>query len=138
MKFPYYKAPSVDPGRKWTIRPLIPIRVFGPKDVWEGYALVDSGADRSLLHTEIAQKIGIDLSRAEKHEFLGISKDPLPALLQEVEIQIIGSVEKIKLGAGFVDSPYVFAILGQEGFFDEYRIKFERDRNLIEITTSRY
>lgn len=39
--------------------------------------------------------------------------------------------------AGFVDSNGVAAILGQEGFFNEFRIKFERDRGIIEINPVR-
>lgn len=34
---------------------------------------------------------------------------------------------------GFTDSPGVAAILGQAGFFDNYHIKFERDKEIIEI-----
>jgi hypothetical protein len=43
----------------------------------------------------------------------------------------------IEIEAGFVDSPSVSAILGQEGFFDAFKIKFEKDHNIIEITHSK-
>ena len=73
MKFRYIKFPTADPKRKWISRPIIPIQIEGPRGRWEGHALIDSGADRSLFSFE-------------------------------------------------------------EGFFDAYRIKFERDRGIIEIT----
>lgn len=40
---------------------------------------------------------------------------------------------KIKITAGFIDSDSVNALLGQEGFFDNYRIKFEKDHDAFEI-----
>jgi hypothetical protein len=43
----------------------------------------------------------------------------------------------IEIEAGFVDSPAADAILGQEGFFDAFKIKFEKDHNIIEITPSK-
>lgn len=45
--------------------------------------------------------------------------------------------EEIEVLAGFIDSSGVAAILGQDGFFDVYKIKFEKDHGIIEITTVR-
>lgn len=45
MKFPYSKLPSHNPNLKWIARPYIPIKILGPKRSWEGYGLIDSGAD---------------------------------------------------------------------------------------------
>jgi len=42
--------------------------------------------------------------------------------------------KKIKIPVGFINSDSVGLLLGQEGFFDNYRIKFERDHNVFEIT----
>ena len=90
MKFRYIKFPTTDPKRKWISRPLIPIQIIGPKGKWEGYALIDSGADRSLFHFEIGEIIGLDVLKGKIEYFSGI--------------------------------------------FDNHRIKFERDREIIEIT----
>ncbi len=35
---------------------------------------------------------------------------------------------------GFIDSPSVNGLLGQIGFFDLHKIKFERDHDSFEIT----
>jgi len=34
----------------------------------------------------------------------------------------------------YLNSSGVAAILGQEGFFDAFRIKFERDHGIVEVT----
>lgn len=133
MKFPYFKFPSSDPKRKWVSRPLIPISLIGPRDTCKGYALVDSGADRSLFNMEIAEKIGLDFKNTLTENFSGIEGGILRAKIQRVELQVVGMTNKIEINAGFVDTPYVSAILGQEGFFDAYKIRFERDHEIVEI-----
>ena len=134
MRFQYFKIPSADPSRKWISRPLIPIRVIGPKGIWEGYGLIDSGADRSLFNTEIAEEIGLRLTNSQTENFFGIEGDRLKANLHEIRLQILGVDKEVEILAGFVDSPGVGAILGQDGFFDAFRIKFEKDHGIVEIT----
>lgn len=137
MKFPYLKLPSSDPKRKWISRPYILIKIHGPKGIWEGYALIDSGADRSVFNIQIAEKIGLDLSKGTIESFGGIEGGSLKAKLQKIKVQVTGINEEIEILAGFIDSNGVAAILGQEGFFDQYRIKFERDHGVVEITSVR-
>lgn len=133
MKFPYIKFPSSNSKQKWISRPYIPLKIIGQKGIWEGYGLIDSGADKSLLNTEIAEEIGLDLDENQLENFSGIEGGKLEARLAKIRLQIAG-FEEIKIVAGFVNSAAVGVILGQEGFFDEYRIKFERDYGTFEIT----
>ncbi len=135
MRFPYLKLPSIIPGLKWTARPYIRIRLSGSQGNWEGYALIDSGADRSLFNIQIAEALGLDLSEAPVENFGGIEGGNLKAKLHKVKAQIIGMNEEIEIMAGFIDSNGVAAILGQDGFFDAYKIKFEKDHGVIEITS---
>jgi len=134
MKFRYLKFPSADPKRKWISRPVIPIQIEGPKGKWEGYALIDSGADRSLFSFEIGEIIGLEVSKGRIEYFGGIGGARILAYLHKIQIQILGFSESVEILAGFTESPGVSAILGQEGFFDAYRIKFERDQGMIEIS----
>ena len=137
MKFPYLKLPSVDPKLKWVARPYIQIKLTGLKDYRIGYALIDSGADRCLFNIEIAEKIGLDLTEAPEEIFGGIEGGKLIVKLHKIKIQIVGMSEEIEVIAGFVKSSGVTAILGQEGFFDRFRIKFERDHGVVEINSVR-
>lgn len=137
MKFPYLKLPSRDPKLKWTARPYIPIRLSGPKGGKEVYALIDSGADRSLFNIQLAEVLGLDLEKAPEEIFSGIEGGSLKAKLYKVKIQIVGMSEEIEILAGFIDSSGVVAILGQDGFFDEFKIKFEKDHGVVEITPVR-
>ncbi|MBI2263198.1 hypothetical protein HY373_01510 [Candidatus Berkelbacteria bacterium] len=133
MNFPYFKIPALDPNRKWISRPVIPIRIYGPIDNIAIDALIDSGADISLFNLEIGKRLGLDFSDSQIENFLGIGGDGIAAYIYEIEVKILGMPNSIKIKAGFADSPNVIAILGQEDFFDAYRIKFEKYRNIIEI-----
>jgi len=134
MKFRYIKFPTADPKRKWISRPIIPIQIEGPRGRWEGHALIDSGADRSLFSFEIGEIIGLDISKGKIEYFGGIGGTRILAYIHKIKMHILGLSGSIEIEAGFTESPGVSAILGQEGFFDAYRIKFERDRGIIEIT----
>lgn len=139
MKFEYLKQPNfANPNRPWISRPLIPIRLSNKEKHVEVFALVDSGADASLFHSSLAKELGIDLQTGQKQTFFGISGGVgVEVYLHVIRIQIIGASETIDIEAGFTDSLGVGAILGQSGFFDHYHIKFERDKERIEITPTR-
>jgi hypothetical protein len=68
---------------------------------------------------------------------MGIEGGRLVAYIHKIKLQVVGIENIIEIEAGFVDSPAVNAILGQEGFFDAFKIKFEKDHNIIEITPSK-
>lgn len=133
MKFQYYKIPIADPKRKWIARPMIPIILSGPRGTLLVDALIDSGADRCIFHVDIGKRLGLDLDKSPSEYFTGIEAGRLSSKIHDVSLQIIGMSDSIKVSAGFIDSPGVSAILGQDGFFDAFQIKFERDRNTVEI-----
>lgn len=135
MKFPYLKLPSYDPKLKWTARPYIRIRLTGMGVSKDIYALIDSGADRSLFNTQMAESLGLNLDKSAEEVFSGIEGGSLKAKVHKVKIQVVGMSEEIEILAGFIDSSGVVAILGQDGFFDAFRIKFEKDHGIIEITS---
>ena len=137
MKFPYLKIPTKEPGKKWISRPIIPVTLFGPKGSVTVDALIDSGTDRCLFHADLGREIGLDLEKGEKETFSGIEGGRIPAFRHKIQIQIVGMDGKAQVLAGFASASGIFAILGQEGFFDAFRIKFEKDHNVIEITPAR-
>ena len=137
MKFSYLKIPHSKPNKKWISRPIIPITLYGPKGSVNVHALLDSGADKCLFSDQFAEEIGLNLKNGEVETFSGIEGGRVQTHLHTIDIQIIGDSNKISVVAGFTDVPGVNAILGQEGFFDAFRIKFERDCDAIEISPSK-
>jgi predicted aspartyl protease len=137
MKFSYSKIPHSHPSKKWISRPMITVTLHGPRGSVNVHALLDSGADKCLFSNQIGEEIGLNVKEGEEEIFGGIEGGRVKSYLHEIEVQIFGDSKKIKVVAGFTDARGVNAILGQEGFFDAFRIKFEKDRDAIEINPLR-
>ncbi len=136
MKYEYGITYPPDADGRFRKRPLVEIEIVGPKGKLKELALIDSGADRSLFHREIADYLGIDLTDAERRRTIGITGEA-EALYTEVDITLPGTSKNIRIPVGFIDIPYVSALLGQEGFFDAHRITFERHHSVFTISPTK-
>lgn len=134
MKLPYLKIPSADPQKPWITRPIIPVIISSQQKSVRIDALIDSGADRCFFHYELGKRLGLEVEKGRFEYIGGIEGLRSPVWIHNITLQIVGSDKQILIDVGFTKSAGVFAILGQEGFFDAHRIKFERDRGIIEIT----
>ncbi len=127
MTFSYYKLPTGIPERPWKYLPLVPLKVFSPeRDAFVlGYGLVDSGAEKSLFDIEIAHELGIDLTSAATEVFSGIEEGKMEVYVTDVTVMVSGDTH-ITIPVGFTEQSSPFIVLGQEGFFDAYKITFNR------------
>ena len=132
MKYPYLTVLNSDLNGKHFHRPVVDVEIFGPDKSITTFALLDSGADNCLFHLEYAKAIGIDLNKCRKSLTMGVEGGKIEIYLADIEIKVKG-LEKIKVPVGFIKSNSVNGLLGQIGFFDLNRIKFERDHNSFEI-----
>lgn len=138
MKFEYRKQPNfTDPNKPWISRPIIPVRLLHGSRHIDVYALVDSGADTALFHSSIAKELGLEVEKGRPQKFFGIAEVGIDVYFHTIELQIVGTQDSIRIEAGFTHSKGVGAILGQSGFFDDHHIKFERDKERIEITPAK-
>ena len=132
MKYKYLISLNKDPNKPHFRRPIVDVELFGPNGGISTIALVDSGADYCLFNVEFAKAIGIDINRCEKGMTVGIEGAGKETFLAEIEI-LVKNLGKVKIPITFIDSASVTGLLGQIGFFDKHRIKFERDHNTFEI-----
>jgi len=137
MNFPYLKIPTNDPKRKWIVRPIIQVILIGPQKSVIVDALIDSGADKCLFNSELAKELGLILENGEAEYFGGIEGGKIKCFVHKIQLQILGLDKKIEVSASFIENLKVSAILGQEEFFDGFKIKFEKDHNCIEISPSK-
>jgi hypothetical protein len=132
--FDYRKIPNHAVQRKrWIKRPMLQVTLFNGTKHHEIVCLVDSGADECLFHASIGRALGIDLERGRHKTYDGIAGN-VEAYIHPIEIQIQGFAERVRIEAGFTESNEVHEILGQAGFFESFRICFERYRWRIEVT----
>tara|TARA_Y100000310_G_scaffold301013_1_gene337114 strand:+ start:367 stop:798 length:432 start_codon:yes stop_codon:yes gene_type:complete len=122
--------------------PSIPVTLIGNSPIRiEFMALIDSGADLSIIPQDVAELINLDLS-GEKDKSRGIggevevvnSKMKIhiekkhERYLLEVPVQVVLGESKIPI------------ILGREGFFDHFKIIFDQrnERILLKRTTEKF
>ena len=136
--FPYLKTPKFKGvGGDWRKRPLIPVSIRNKGITVSYLALVDSGADFNVFHSDIASLLGVDLKMLKnKIPFGGIKKG---------NAQCKGYVASVELGIGkdFYDEAIVifsddishngYGILGQFGFFNYFKVIFDRSKYFFQL-----
>jgi len=136
VRYPYTRT-----GRSTALRPYL--EIFLRNGFYTSqylFGLIDSGADYSLFPYELAKLLKIDLSDAKIWNFSGTTGKPQLAYLARVEINILGddnSETKFRVSADVGFCPdFGFAggaLLGQQGFFSEFKTTFNQPYNFFEI-----
>ncbi|MFN0054416.1 MAG: aspartyl protease family protein [Planctomycetales bacterium] len=140
MKFAYREYVGVFPGTndfRLILRPIITVRIVGPKADARWDALVDSGADETLFPLSIAEALGIDLDPQMTSEASGITGDRLKIQYGDAELRIESDEEFIvwKTPVGFVDFGSAsdgVVILGHGGCLDFFTATFDGEIGELE------
>lgn len=132
MKFDYTSVYPPLPQLKFSKRPLVPLEVFCGSEMIRVLGLIDSGADYTLMNAEYATYLGINIAQALKIPLKGISGTSEALLVPEVDIEI-GGVGTAKIPVAFIESANVDVLLGQQGFFDAFKVAFEKYNNSFEV-----
>lgn len=114
-------------------RPYLIVRLTHGTKHKDVIALVDSGADLCLFQSDIGKLIGIDVERGSELAFEGVSGATATAYLRRISLTVRG-MSSISLDVGFTDSMAVgTGLLGQQGFFEQFRVGFELADQVFEI-----
>jgi hypothetical protein len=119
----------------FTKRPIVEVEISNGNQARKFLALIDSGADQIHLPAAIAEVFGIDRNICKPWRSMGISMQDTPGFLSELTFHIRNQPESFTAPVVFIDTD-VPILLGRDGFFDQYRIKFEQDHDVFEITPS--
>ncbi|MBI2604197.1 MAG: retropepsin-like domain-containing protein [Candidatus Harrisonbacteria bacterium] len=134
MKFRYttFTDPA-DSSRPACHRPMVDFKIFGSKDGLNLFGLLDSGADHTMVSSQVAKAIGVNLDGLEQRKIEGVG-GMTSGKFAEADIEI-KYLKRIRIPVLFVDDfPYI--LLGQAGIFDNHRIKFERDHLTFEVIST--
>ena len=86
-------------------------------------AYVDSGASWSVFHVDVAQLLGIKLSRAQRRYVTLGNGSVLPVYLQHIRVRFAGV--EFMAPAGFCDVLHTgFNLMGRAGFFNRFVMSF--------------
>ena len=141
MKFAYREYVSVFPGTndyRLILRPVITIRIIGPKSEARWDALVDSGADETLFPLSLAEVLGVELDQEFISEAADISGDRLKIQYGDVVLRIETEQDDIewKTTVGFVDfgsASDEVIILGHGGCLDFFTATFDGEKAELEL-----
>lgn len=138
MKFKYTSTLTSDTKGHLLKRPVLKLELTttGGRKIYP-IGLVDSGADLTLVNIQYAKELGIDVSALKEKSMRGIDEGTVTTFLATFPIKPVELGEEIIVPACYVDSKNVDVLIGQEGFFDAYKIKFEKDHDTFEITRSK-
>ena len=137
MKFRYHKfnlSSSSDFFGKQILKPIIPIKILKNNIVLQYAALIDSGADFCIFDAGLGEYLGLDLKSGMEVEFGGIqSLGGAKAYIHKVILEIGGHEFRTEVGFSYDISKNGYGILGQKGFFDTSVVKFDLEKEEIEI-----
>lgn len=112
--------------------------VLGNGENKVGYrALIDSGADYNIFPGALANTIDLTFDEKYVREFSGLGGAKIKAYGTDVDLEIGGVRFKTKVYFSPDLPKSGRAVLGQIGFFDHFRVKFEYDIKNIELTPVR-
>lgn len=132
MRIPYTRY-KLDNGQIESL-PIVSVRLTHKGKSLKIGALVDSGADISLFNADIATLLCI-IPDTGKHYPIGTfaGGPDMDVWLHPIELTL-NEYPAIAINVAFTNLQMPeLCILGQRGFFDNFQIRFERYKDLMEI-----
>jgi len=117
-----------------TFRPLIPIVLINKNKFCQMAVLLDSGADFNLIHGDVANYLGLNLTAGSKRNISGISGQ-IKGYEHKLQIKIGNYLNKTSVTFSNQLPNNAIAVLGNVGFFDKFTVKFTYPKL---ITINRY
>ena len=114
-------------------RPIIPVTILYKSRFVQYQALLETGADYNVFHADIADYLGINLTKGKTMKIAGIGGDSIKGYKHNVEM---------KVGRNLIMTTIVFsrqipdnaiAVLGNQGFFDHFSVTFNYKAKTISI-----
>src|SRR3990167_9480025 len=127
VEFPYMKDAH---GR---YAPIVYLQVWTKNRWLYLQAYVDSGASWSVFHLDVAQLLGIKLSKAKRSYVALGNGSVIPIYLQRIKVRFAGV--EFSAPAGFSDALRVgFNLLGRAGFFDRFSMAFNDRARVLTVS----
>lgn len=120
------------PRMHFILRPIIPIRIIGPKSSLKIEVLIDSGSDFCIFPASIGKEIGIVIKQGPSDEMLWCPESKkthrkIIAYFHDINFEILGLAKQFPCYAGFsyeFDRMEHMSVMGVEGFFNHFAITF--------------
>jgi hypothetical protein len=111
-------------------RPVIPVKLRNQENILACEALVDSGADITLVPKGVGTYLGFTLTDGEEiKELYGIGEGAAPFLIRQIFITI-GDIEK-QIQAGWALIEEIPILLGRIDLFSLFDINFQQKDEIV-------
>ncbi len=127
MKFKYKKYPPN------FLRPVIPITLVQNGIEVSYQALIDSGSDICIFDAGLLEILEINLTSGERRELIGATGQPAVFYFHLIGIKVGGWKYNIKAGFMPRTAALDYGLVGQQGFFNIFTVKFDLIKEEIEL-----
>jgi hypothetical protein len=127
MKFRYKKFGS------GVLRPVIPVEIGHGTASIPYEVLVDSGADFCIFDAGIAELLDIDLQSGIPAQVVGITGTLETYYIHQVRLTIGGWPYDVAVGFLQNIARMGYGVVGQNGFFDKFVVKFDLASEEVEL-----
>jgi predicted aspartyl protease len=133
MNFKYKSLPRKDGPPRRT--PTIPVTFIGPEDSIDIMAILDSGADISVLPMEVGEQLGLDLAK-NRSPCSGIGGE-VDTSENHVRVRISQGHENyafdIPVKVVLDPKASIPVLIGRDGFLEKFEITFDEKRERISL-----
>ena len=98
--------------------------------------LVDSGAADILIHSDIGEAMGIEVASGDKALYGGIGGE-IEGYKHTLVMRVRGDKKEYEVQSVFAPIASIDALFGQRGFFENYKVVFEKYKNQFEVIGKR-
>lgn len=112
-------------------RPIIPIRLHYRKTFVLMEAIIDSGADWCIFDAGLMEILKLPLGRQTK--FLSVSPEPLYGFKSKINLVVAEKDFNTEVIFSSELGRHSYGILGQKGFFDNFKVCFDKPKHQIAI-----
>lgn len=134
MIFRYKKIELQLGGRReYLLKPIIPVYLFYKKSFIRLEALIDSGADFCVFDKEIASVLGLKWKKGVPHDFFGVTGEKGVVYFHQLKLRVGNKALPVEVGFSSNLSEQSCGILGQEGFFENFKVSFSLAKETIEV-----
>jgi len=123
-----YVGQTKQRGGAISLRPQLRVTLESGGRSLATLGLMDSGGDYTLINADIAEVLGIDLSKCLEVEIGGVVGTGIKARLAKVQISLDSIEEDFDVEARFVEDMPIDVILGQHDFFTNFKVLFDREK----------
>lgn len=145
MKFDYTTILSLAPDTGDSVvifRPEIRVTVYGSRNSGDFLALVDTGADNTILPESVARNLGIELLPCKGPDATVFGGQGIALFCADVELELAEGDERLRWPARVyftaADAHDETIILGRQGFLDYFTATFDGEACVLDLQANSY